>query len=92
MKWFNDLTTATKLISSFIFISLILVFAGFYGLSNLNNVKNDMNAMYDDNFIPSILLSVSEVQPLPYSFVGSKETLFFRDWSIGGRFDQNFHV
>jgi methyl-accepting chemotaxis protein len=51
MKWFMNLKTSVKLISSFIVVALIAAFVGMYGLSNLNMMNEDVEGLYDNNLI-----------------------------------------
>lgn len=52
MKWFYNMKTSTKLISSFLLLSVIVAFVGIYGLSNLGVMNKSLNSMYDDSLVP----------------------------------------
>ncbi|WP_274364887.1 methyl-accepting chemotaxis protein [Paenibacillus thermotolerans] len=61
MKWFYNMKTSTKLISSFAFIAILLAVVGFYSLSNTSKVNQQLNLMYDVNVIPLTYLSDASV-------------------------------
>lgn len=52
MKWFKDLKTTTKLISTFIIMSVILGVVGIYSLINLKSMDEKIGFMYDERVIP----------------------------------------
>jgi methyl-accepting chemotaxis protein len=52
MKWFFNLKTSVKLVSAFVFISIILAFVGFYGLTNVSKTNNTVTDMYEIRLIP----------------------------------------
>lgn len=56
MKWFVNLKTSVKLISSFIFIAIIVAVVGMYAISKLSMVDKLNNNMYSNN-----LLSIQRV-------------------------------
>lgn len=51
-SWFLNLKTATKLISSFVVISIILAFVGFFGISNMGKINSNMEDMYEKRLLP----------------------------------------
>ncbi|MBW7453951.1 methyl-accepting chemotaxis protein, partial [Paenibacillus sepulcri] len=61
MKWFYNLKTSIKLISSFLVIACILAFVGLYGLGNLGSFNTNLQAMYSDNLLPVNYLAQTEV-------------------------------
>ncbi len=52
LKWFLNLKTATKLISAFICIALLQAGAGYFGLSGLGKVNDDLDLIYDESLKP----------------------------------------
>lgn len=52
MKWFKDLKTATKLISTFIIMSVVLGAVGIYSLINLSSMDEKIGFMYNERVIP----------------------------------------
>ncbi|MBO9598910.1 MAG: methyl-accepting chemotaxis protein [Cohnella sp.] len=60
MKWFYNLKTSVKFISSFLVISAIMAFIGIYGLSNLSKVNSGLDDMYENQLIA--VKSLQEVQ------------------------------
>lgn len=52
MKWFYNMKTSTKLISSFLVLSMILAFVGFYGLSNLGTMNRSLDNMNNNGLTP----------------------------------------
>jgi len=46
MKWFNNLRISTKLISSFVIVSIIGGLMGLYGYMNMNSVDKDYQNLY----------------------------------------------
>lgn len=63
MKFFYNLKTSVKLISSFLVISLLLTFVGLFGLNNLSKMNNSVNNMYVNGLLP-----VEYVQSAQISF------------------------
>ncbi|MFD0679959.1 MULTISPECIES: methyl-accepting chemotaxis protein [unclassified Paenibacillus] len=61
MKWFYNLKTSVKLISSFFIISMILVFVGIYGLMNLSKLNDSLFNMYKNNLLPANHLSDAQI-------------------------------
>ncbi|WP_058300612.1 methyl-accepting chemotaxis protein [Gorillibacterium timonense] len=51
MKRFRDLKTATKIISSFLIVSIILAGLGIYSIIALQNTNQNMKKMYSNNLI-----------------------------------------
>lgn len=49
MKWFTDLKTKQKLISSFILVALFIGVAGAVGIVNLNKINSNAMDMHDNN-------------------------------------------
>lgn len=52
MNWFKNLRTATKLISTFLVISIVLAAVGSYSLINLGKMNHNLTFMYDERVIP----------------------------------------
>lgn len=52
MKWFLNLRTATKLLSSFVLMALIVCFVGVYGLMKLGQMNATVDKMYNSDLIP----------------------------------------
>ncbi|MCD9024538.1 methyl-accepting chemotaxis protein [Cohnella silvisoli] len=61
MKWFYNLKTSVKLISSFLVIAAIMAFVGMYGLNNLGKLNNSLNDMYDNQLIAVKSLQQSQI-------------------------------
>jgi len=61
MKWFYNLKTSVKLISSFLVIAAIMAFVGLYGLTNLGKLNSSLNDMYDNQLIAVNSLQQSQV-------------------------------
>lgn len=51
MKWFTNLKTSAKLISSFLVLSVLLAAVGIYGIVNLNKMNKSLDFMYDGNLV-----------------------------------------
>ncbi|GEP63686.1 methyl-accepting chemotaxis protein [Clostridium beijerinckii] len=49
MIWFKNLKISHKLISTFIFISILVCIVGFIGLYNMNIINNNATSMHDYN-------------------------------------------
>lgn len=60
MKWFYNLKTSVKLISSFLVVAAILSFVGFYGLGNLGSINKSLDDMYVNNLVPVSSLQSSQ--------------------------------
>ncbi|WP_419881010.1 methyl-accepting chemotaxis protein [Peribacillus sp. B-H-3] len=60
MKWFINLKTSVKLISSFVLMSIILGAVGIYGLTNLSKSNENLNFMYKEQVIPISKLGSTE--------------------------------
>lgn len=56
MKWFGNLKTATKIITGFMIVALLLGGFGLYSVSALGKMKNNVDGMYGNN-----LMSVREL-------------------------------
>jgi methyl-accepting chemotaxis protein len=56
MKWFNNLKIGTKLISSFILVSLITAFLGYLAISNFKTLRNRDTILYEKNTIALAML------------------------------------
>ncbi|MNW44341.1 Methyl-accepting chemotaxis protein McpS [compost metagenome] len=52
MRWFYNMKTSTKLIGSFLIMSIVVGFVGIYGLNNLGVMNRSLNSMYDDGLVP----------------------------------------
>ncbi|HEX2961111.1 MAG TPA: methyl-accepting chemotaxis protein [Ignavibacteriales bacterium] len=52
MKWFYDLKISTKLLISFILVSLIAGVVGYLGISNLKRADNSNTVLYQYNTVP----------------------------------------
>ncbi|MCL6456940.1 MAG: methyl-accepting chemotaxis protein [Gorillibacterium sp.] len=52
MKWFYNLKTSVKLISTFLIVSVIMTFVGVYSLNNLGKLNDALDNMYANNLIP----------------------------------------
>jgi len=52
MKWFMQLKLATKLVISFLIISLIGTLIGVMGMRSIAQVNNMLNSMYDNQLLP----------------------------------------
>ncbi|WP_039788364.1 MCP four helix bundle domain-containing protein, partial [Paenibacillus riograndensis] len=61
MKWFGNLKTATKIISAFLIVSLILAGLGVFSISTLRNANGNMKAMYGNNLISVRDLSAAQI-------------------------------
>lgn len=51
MKWFGNLKTATKIISAFLIVSIILASLGVYSVVTLRSTNERMQEMYNNNLI-----------------------------------------
>ncbi|WP_026695198.1 methyl-accepting chemotaxis protein [Peribacillus kribbensis] len=60
MKWFINLKTSVKLISSFVVMAIILCAVGVYGLTNLQTSNEKLNFMYKERVIPISKLGSAE--------------------------------
>ncbi|AIQ59395.1 methyl-accepting chemotaxis protein [Paenibacillus borealis] len=61
MKWFGNLKTATKIISAFMVVSLILAGLGAYSIFTLRSSNQNMKEMYNNNLISVRDLSAAEI-------------------------------
>lgn len=57
MKWFNNLKTAVKILTSFLVICVILGVMGIYSIKNLESMNSSMNELYDKNLTAVRLVS-----------------------------------
>jgi methyl-accepting chemotaxis protein len=51
MKWFLNLKTGSKLILSFVIISVILAVVGFNGLNNMSSINDMLQTMYNNELM-----------------------------------------
>ncbi|WNS44630.1 methyl-accepting chemotaxis protein [Paenibacillus sp. MMS20-IR301] len=61
MKWFGNLKTATKIISAFLIVSVILAGLGVYSISSLRSSNENMKSMYSNNLISVRDLSAAQI-------------------------------
>lgn len=61
MKRYANLKTATKLISAFVLVALILAAIGVYALSNLSKMNGRIQVLYNNNLISVRDLSAAEI-------------------------------
>lgn len=61
MKWYFNMKTAGKIISSFLVIAFILVIVGAYSIRNLSNSNDNMKEMYNNNLISVRDLSAAKM-------------------------------
>ncbi|WP_339255983.1 methyl-accepting chemotaxis protein [Paenibacillus sp. FSL R5-0713] len=61
MKWFGNLKTATKIISAFLIVSIILASLGVYSVVTLRSTNERMQEMYNNNLISVRELSSAQV-------------------------------
>ena len=52
MKWYYNLKIGTKLILGFIVVALLAGIIGFYGITNMNIIKNNTTIIYDNVTVP----------------------------------------
>ncbi|MDF2926213.1 MAG: mcp40H4 2 [Paenibacillaceae bacterium] len=62
MRWFYNLKTGVKLISSFLVLAAIISFVGFFGLNNLGKLNSSLDDMYSNQLVAvqSLLEAQSE--------------------------------
>lgn len=75
MKWYANMKTATKIISAFLIVALILTGLGVYSIFTLRTANTNMKMMYSNN-----LISVRELSAAQISF--QKVRVFIRDTNI----------
>ncbi|WP_338539938.1 methyl-accepting chemotaxis protein [Paenibacillus tundrae] len=61
MKWFGNLKTATKIISAFLIVSMILAALGIYSVITLRSTNERMQEMYNNNLMSVKELSAAQV-------------------------------
>ncbi|MEK3905426.1 MULTISPECIES: methyl-accepting chemotaxis protein [unclassified Paenibacillus] len=61
MKWFGNLKTATKIVSAFLIVSLILAGLGVYSVLSLRTSNQNMKEMYSNNLISVRDLSAAQI-------------------------------
>lgn len=61
MKWFYNLKTSAKLISSFLVVAVLMAFVGIYGINNLGKMNGSLNDMYSNQLIAVQSLLKSQV-------------------------------
>ncbi|MDX9916885.1 MAG: methyl-accepting chemotaxis protein [Gudongella sp.] len=57
MKWFIDMKTRNKLLTTFLIMALIIGIIGIVGIMNLNNVNANVTEMHDNGIGPIVLLN-----------------------------------
>ncbi|MDH7576630.1 MAG: methyl-accepting chemotaxis protein [Bacillota bacterium] len=57
MKWFLNLKTATKLISSFVIVALLIGLVGLIGINNMQKINQGTTAMYEEMLKPTQVLA-----------------------------------
>ncbi|MHA6534226.1 methyl-accepting chemotaxis protein [Paenibacillus sp. BAC0078] len=61
MKWYANMKTATKIISAFLIVALILTGLGVYSIFTLRTANTNMKAMYGNNLISVRDLSAAQI-------------------------------
>ncbi|WP_150275724.1 methyl-accepting chemotaxis protein [Paenibacillus tepidiphilus] len=61
MKWFMNMKTATKIVSAFMAVAIILAGFGVYSLTTLRSMNSNMDEMYDNNLISVRELSAAQI-------------------------------
>lgn len=67
MRWFNNLKMATKLLSAFALISIITAFVGYQGLTNMANINDMLNFMYEKELSGVNHIKEANIQLINYS-------------------------
>lgn len=62
MKWFGNLKTATKIISAFLIVSMIVAALGVYSVVTLRSTNELMQELYDNNLISIKELSTAQTE------------------------------
>lgn len=62
MKWFGNLKTATKIISAFLIVSLILAGLGVFSIFSLRSANTNMKELYNNNLISVRDLSAAQIK------------------------------
>ncbi|MEC0169636.1 methyl-accepting chemotaxis protein [Paenibacillus graminis] len=75
MKWFGNLKTATKIISAFLIVSLILAGLGVFSIFTLRSANGNMKEMYNNNLISVRNLSAAQINY-------QENRVYLRDMSI----------
>ncbi|CAM3723648.1 methyl-accepting chemotaxis protein [Marinicrinis lubricantis] len=57
MSWLHNMKISTKLVSSFIIITVLLAVVGLLGLQNLKTISDDMDDMYSNRLVSVQVLS-----------------------------------
>lgn len=52
MSWFYNLKISAKLLSSFLFMTGLVVFVGWLGMSNISTINGMLSDVYNDNLVP----------------------------------------
>ncbi|CAG0930905.1 partial Methyl-accepting chemotaxis protein McpS, partial [Planctomycetaceae bacterium] len=52
MKWFNDLSIATKLIGSYVFVALIAALVGYFGYQGISVLADNQDELYQQRLLP----------------------------------------
>lgn len=61
MKWFGNMKTATKIITAFLIVSLIMAGLGIYSVLSLRSSNQNMKEMYSNNLISVRDLSAAQI-------------------------------
>ncbi|WP_151734613.1 methyl-accepting chemotaxis protein ['Paenibacillus yunnanensis' Narsing Rao et al. 2020] len=61
MKWYGNLKTATKIISAFLAVAVLLAGFGIYSMMTLQEMNDNMDEMYDNNLISVRELSAAQI-------------------------------
>ncbi|GGH41679.1 methyl-accepting chemotaxis protein [Paenibacillus silvae] len=62
MKWFSNLRTATKIISAFLVVSLVLATLGIYSIFTLRGTNDRMEELYNNNLVSVRELTSAQVE------------------------------
>ena len=64
MKFFTNFKTKTKLVSSFLILSIFILVVGAIGIWSMNSIENQLDSIYNDRLIPNKILGQIQANQL----------------------------
>jgi methyl-accepting chemotaxis protein len=67
MRWLNNLRIGTKLISSYIFLLLLMGGVGYLGVTNMGMINDMLDELYTDNLVPILQIDEANIELIKFA-------------------------
>ncbi len=85
MKWLNQLKIGARLLAAFLFLVILIVAVGLIGVTNLNKLNNEVQAMYDQK-----LLAINYIKEANLQFLLENQAM--RNMLLADEFEREQYV